>query len=349
LEAEVQRGRRFVKGSRLLEEKALRIVFRHHAPLEVGGGSERIVIEFATYLAHQGHDVSVKVIPLWNEGSIHAVVADSFAYSKNRALEVGNCDVCYMTSPLDRAFTRVGPRAKVVSGLFTHTMFKVSGMIGKLVSGRSLLPVVSTASYRALSPFILRQIDAIHIPNPYYLGIRHKRKYYVPLFSDSSVFKPTVERLGTFTVLFAGRHTIDKGYDIFKEAAVGFATKETHGRNFVTDEALAQTYASCHVLLAPTRLDTFGLSQLEALMCNTPVITSPIPEHLALDMPVFYASDVRTIRLKLLAMEREWKRSREDYEARYCYGLRERVLHYDKRAILPKFEAMLRDVVANPS
>lgn len=302
----------------------------------------------ANYLSSRRHEVSVEVIPMWREGTLFRKVKhEAFAYVQGGRSVSADADVVYLSSPLGSLVTRRTRRAKVVAGTWTAAMFKVRGTIGKLVSHRALMPVVSTATFKVFNPWIMGRLDAVHIENPYHWPIRHPRKYYVPHPADALKFKKTRERRRTFTVLYVGRRTWEKGYDVYREAARGFARLDEEYPRYIPEEGLADAYSQAHVVVSPARLDTFGAVNLEALMCGTPVITSPLPEHLALDLPAMYAGDVRTIRIKLNRMKAVWERSESGFEERYASGLRERVAEFDTAVQLPRFEAMLGDVVAS--
>lgn len=322
----------------------MRIVLRHYAPLEIRGGAEKHCEVLANFLAGRGHDVSVEVIPVWREGNVfHKVEHSAWAYL-TAGREVSPADVYYLTSPLGRFVTSIR-RGRVVAGTWTPAMFRVRGSVMKLVSHRALMPLASTFAFKMLGPWIMSRLDAVHIENPYYWPLRHPRKYYIPHPADVSLYRRTSERRKTFTVFFNGRRTYDKGYDIYREATRGYARLEEEKTGWLTDAELVRMYSMAHVVISPARFDTFGAVALESLLCGTPAITSPLPEHLALDLPAMYAESARTIRLRLAEMKKVWERSEAEFESRYAIGLRERCLHFDTAVQLPRFEKMLEDVV----
>lgn len=323
----------------------MKVVLRHYAPLEMRGGAEKYCELLANHLAKRGHEVSVEVTPMWREGSVfHKVEHEAWAYIVAAGRDASPADVCYLTSPLGRLVTRV-TCGRVIAGTWTAAMFKVRGSIGRLIANRALMPLASAAAFKALGPWIMARLDAVHIENPYYWPLRHPRKYYVPHSADVSLFRRTAERRRIFTVFFVGRRSWDKGFDVYQRATRGFARLDEGRQGWLTDAELVDAYSRAHVVIAPSRFDTFGATVLESLLCGTPVITSPLPEHLALDMPAMYAESARTIRLRLLEMRQVWERSEAEFESRYASGLRERVLHFDSAVQLPRFEKMLEDVV----
>lgn len=325
----------------------MKVVFRHYAALETKGGSESYVLDMARYMADRGHDVTVSAVLLWAEGRERPVHPDGFRYLKGGGTEIPSADVCYATSPVAVGFTRKPRGCKFIAGTHTTAMFRVRGGIGRLVSTRNIAPLLSTFFFKLLNPWVMERLDALHITNPYYWALRHPRKYLIPVSVDASIFRPRKERRKSFSVLFAGRKSWDKGYDTYLEATRGLARLEEETKRWLTPEEMAERYSEAHAVVAPSRLDTFGSVQLEALMCNTPVLTTPLPEHIAANLPVLYADQARTFRLRLLEMRRVWEKSPELFEERYATGLRSRVLENDTHVQYPRFERMLEDVVAN--
>lgn len=117
---------------------------------------------------------------------------------------------------------------------------------------------------------------------------------------DSSVFKPLLkeecrEKLGLPAgkkiVLFVGRPSYAKGFDIFEGTAesckdilficVTFPKSAAAVENILALDAVEPSrlnlfYNAADILLFPSRFEGFGFVPLEALACNTPVVSSRV-------------------------------------------------------------------------
>jgi len=112
---------------------------------------------------------------------------------------------------------------------------------------------------------------------------------------DPGIFRPQpVQRLGTTHPIFlhVGRVAVEKNIEAFLEldlpgskwvAGEGPALEgikrrhpQAHYLGVLSQEELAQVYASADVFVFPSRTDTFGLVLLEALACGLPVAAYPV-------------------------------------------------------------------------
>ena len=98
---------------------------------------------------------------------------------------------------------------------------------------------------------------------------------------DGKIFTPSgSERKNR--VLFVGPTTGSKGYDLAKQSLKRIAksarpklralTPEKSGRFSLPRKQLVEEYASAMVLLCTSVLEPFGLTALEAMACETPVV-----------------------------------------------------------------------------
>lgn len=111
---------------------------------------------------------------------------------------------------------------------------------------------------------------------------------------DTEFFSPgpSRERDGRFRLLFAGKPSRRKGFDLLEavmqnlgddfelhytaEPDIKTAGKQNnmHATGFLGKNDLLQAYRDCDALLFPSRLEGFGYTVCEAMACGKPVITS---------------------------------------------------------------------------
>jgi glycosyltransferase involved in cell wall biosynthesis len=107
-----------------------------------------------------------------------------------------------------------------------------------------------------------------------------------------------------------------------------------------------ELYASAAVLLHPTRQESFGRVILESLASGTPVVTTSIPSHRSLGLPLEYASSIPEMCAKLEDHYVRWKTDYADY-VESARGAVDSVSRFDSRVLLPQYETMLREVLAD--
>lgn len=211
--------------------------------------------------------------------------------------------------------------------------------------------------FKFFSEASLRIFDAVHVLSPSF-PIQHRKVFYIPHWVDTSRYKPCKAKEDVFTVLFVGRHHWEKGWDTFLRMCYKLRGKGydfnymctgpgvgiIKGVGFVSEPLLPSVYSGAHVLVYPARADSFGLSIIEALACGTPVITTPIPVHKNMKLPLLYAKTVKDFVKNVVVLYKKWKGSTGWYE-RICSTGRNEVMKYDSEVIFPKYEVMLKKVI----
>jgi N-acetyl-alpha-D-glucosaminyl L-malate synthase BshA len=115
------------------------------------------------------------------------------------------------------------------------------------------------------------------------------------------------------------------------------------GKHASVDELLA----CADLFLLPSRNESFGLAALEAMACGTPVIatnTGGLPEVMVHGETGFLfdlgaVDEMAEAGLSLLQDDQEWVRFSRAARARA-------VEHFSTRAVLPRYEALYREVMA---
>jgi glycosyltransferase involved in cell wall biosynthesis len=144
---------------------------------------------------------------------------------------------------------------------------------------------------------------------------------------DTDLFQPApVAALALPRPIFmtAGRVSVEKNLPAFlsldlpgSKVVVGEGPEEAelrrrfpaaHFTGLIKGPALAAHLAAADVFVFPSRTDTFGLVQLEALACGTPVAAFPVtgPKDVIGESPVGVLSeDLRSACLSALSLSRE--------------------------------------------
>jgi glycosyltransferase involved in cell wall biosynthesis len=203
--------------------------------------------------------------------------------------------LAYSPNELQIMFSRKFIQKSLVAGV--HSFFNLeSDIIHRL--------------YLPLYLFGMRSFDAIHVLNKYALDFFRRNGFenvfLIPNGVDTKEYELCYPPWNseTFTMLFSGRLTYDKGADIlidiirhtktffnqeikFMIAGTGplkksiekiaeeFQNVEYLG--YVDRDVLRQVYRRAHLLLAPSRSEGMPLSVLEAQSCGLPVVGSRIP------------------------------------------------------------------------
>ena len=347
----------------------MKVVIFHHYSLSYGGGGEKIINSIVTELMKRGHRVEVHSLPI--RKGCNSEIISCVSYYYEGLLHVMDADVVYiMYAPL------------LVKLLFGIESPKIAGI-------HSFLPCMSFAHEPIKKPIFILQhgilatmakmiwniygykeliynCDAIHVPNlsnP--LNINCKKIYCIPNWVDTNIFKPQKNKQRIFTVTFIGRHTWQKGWDIYKKIVhflrrrfndIRFTSVGASGKSgnekyiesigyISSDRELSEIYSSSHVVVYPSRADIFGLTIIESLACGTPILTSSLPSHAAFLPNYFLCRSLSDYVRKILKLYNEWKNNRLHYEE-ISENCRKIAMKFDKSRIFPKFEKMLLEVAS---
>ena len=152
---------------------------------------------------------------------------------------------------------------------------------------------------------LLKGIHTVNIVDALVIrGVLHNIPvWWIPNGVNCEQFKPSIKHGDKFQALFVGALSEDKGFDTFVEvaktvksiyndveflvASVGGPLKslaESAHRDgvvrflgFAPDDELAKLYAESHVVVLPSREETFNLISLESQASGTPVIATDLP------------------------------------------------------------------------
>jgi len=297
----------------------LNILFVTPVNLSYPGGAERWLCEVSTRLRRRGHEVGIlhtdwvpertsvkRLISLPDDVKLYKcnfvkppfrgmAVVDMFSLQKL----INDYDLIYMLvySPnelLVRFFRKL-LRKNLIAGIHTFLNLE-SDFIHRL--------------YLPLCLFGMKSFDAIHVLNKFALNFFRKNGFRNVFLIPNGVDTREYElchppwNSETFTVLFSGRLTYDKGADILidiiryartflnqeikflitgagplkksiENIAKEFQNVEYLG--YIDRERLKQVYRRAHLLLVPSRNEGMPLGVLEAQSCGLPVVGSKIP------------------------------------------------------------------------
>ncbi len=342
--------------------QALRVAFCHHYSLSHGGGGERILTDAANFLSSEGHEVSIFSLPFRGRGA-------KFNLTKG---------VRYFEKPFHKFKADISYHiyAPLASYLFHSSAPRIAGLHGAVVADYETNPsdffkqgVFVAGAYmfrQVLGERALGRFNAIHTVNSNGLMLKHPKIFRIPNWVDCSkspeLLRSKRVRQEKFRVLFVGKPYYIKGIDRFItlsrmftqddiEFIATFAPQNGINTNYgrvrwvgqVPNDRIWDLYCSGGLLVHPTRAETFGLVILESLASGTPVLTTPIPCHHVLKLPVHYASTLEGFAGKIKNMYDLWKGDYDSYLKLGDEGA-EAVKHYDRRVLLPRFEEMLKDV-----
>ena len=317
----------------------MRINFCHHLSLTYFAGGEKWIISTAKELVKRGHDVEIYALPFLLDGKPKInpkEVLEDIPYTEGKRHKV-KADVAYVTyNPL--SFLNFETSRPRIAGIHSHTYWQNPH------PSYGILPNVANLMNRFTSYFELRRFNAVHTVTNVY-PVNHPKIYYIPNFVDSEKFKPCAEKDVDFTVAYASRKVWQKGWDIFNHIRKSLDPRT----NFlisgeIPEEQMSSFFSKPHVTLVPSRVDTFGLTIVESMLCGTPVITSPLKTHKVLGLPLYYSESVSDYILTLKQLEKLWRFCPNSYDnlSKLC---REFAMTYDKKIIIDKLENMFRETV----
>jgi glycosyltransferase involved in cell wall biosynthesis len=249
--------------------------------LRYSAGGEKWIINTAKELRNRGHEVSIYGLPFmldYKSSNNITKELDGIPY-KERYLHHVQGNINYITyHPFSMLSFRVdGPK---IAGFHSEAYWQKPNL------RYGTLPLVANIANRFVSYGDLRTFKAVHRLNSLY-PINHPAVYTIPNYVDSKVYRP-IKKNDEFTVAYASRQVWQKGFDIFKkiEKHLNCRVKISGG---IAEQDMPAFLSDAHVVVAPSRVDTFGLSLVESCFVGTPVITSPLPSHLELGLPLRYA------------------------------------------------------------
>jgi glycosyltransferase involved in cell wall biosynthesis len=118
-------------------------------------------------------------------------------------------------------------------------------------------------------------------------------------------------------------------------------------QGFVVDQSqLAEIYSGAHLLLTPQRVDTLGRSELEALACGTPVITTASSG--ALESAALIKTAPEDLEEKTLELFESWK-GRNGYDELAKAARSDCAKIYSFDSVMDKYEQMFKEVLDGPN
>jgi glycosyltransferase involved in cell wall biosynthesis len=343
---------------------ALKIAFCSPVSLTNFSGAAKFLINSANFIASRGHEVEVHALSFGPNRNISLSKVEELLtvpYYEAKDIRV-EADVAYINY-IPFIWRRMRIRGTKVAGLHTHLLLPRQHLsetiMHPLKAGFewSLKTIVCFAGL-PLIRIDLASFDAIHIIGGEIDLRDNSRIYKIPLWIDSARIPRIKEKYETFTVLFAGRKTWEKGWSTFCEISsrighmgsdfrficTGESRNGIHGLGFLSENELLCVYRRSHVVVYPSIADIFGLVILEAAACGTPVITTPIDAHSKQHLPVLYARGVEGFTQAILYTRALWK----DYPKKYgdwCKKLQISASRYDASKVLPLLEKMLEGMM----
>jgi glycosyltransferase involved in cell wall biosynthesis len=270
------------------------------------GGAERKLVEAAKLLAERGCEVEIRALPRLHPKHIVDVrkYLEGIDYVESSPCEP-KADIVYIVYAVNISFF-VKSDAPTIAGLHSPLLFRPPWVSRALLRDPWLYGSLRYAMYcwfaKDLMKLEVRRFDAVRALTRAN-SIKHKRVFVLSQWVNTGIFKPHTIKDDSFTVLFAGRHHWEKGWDIFLHVAselknkgynikfvcTGDGTGSVKGLGFLNDKDLAEAFSKAHVTLYPSRADTFGNVIVESMACGTPVITTAIPAHEEIGGPLMFA------------------------------------------------------------
>jgi glycosyltransferase involved in cell wall biosynthesis len=318
------------------ERILLKITFAHHLSLSYGAGGEKWIINTAKELSKE-YDVEVYALPFLLDGKRRITPQKELGdipYHEGFYHNITS-DVCYVTyNPL--SFLNFNIKGPKIAGLHSEAYWQKPNLrYGKY-------PLVANIVNRFVSYGELRRFDAVHCLNNVY-PVNHPVVYTIPDFVDSRRYKPSLKE-DVFTAAFASRKVWQKGYDIWQSVK----SKLPRDMSFVESGDILEEYMPTflgmnHAVVAPSRVETFGLSIVEAALCGTPVLTSNTPVHRQLDLPLILCSSIQDYVDYLSQLSDQWYHRRGDYDF-YTAKLRQAALQFNRENVVHRLEDMFLEV-----
>jgi glycosyltransferase involved in cell wall biosynthesis len=337
----------------------MKVVFCNHISLSYGGGGEKWTITVAKYLRSRGYDVKVYALPYTPNNRHNLVpskILEDIPYYEGWRHNV-NADVAYVFyNPLAYLFFRCRGCIRI-AGLHSNVYF----MPKTPPISYGTPAIISRILYKIIGKYDISTYDIIHIVNKACEMKGVKRKViYIPNFVNTKIYKPIGRKYEKFTVLFVGRPSWQKGWDIFLQVAKMLKSNESNidilwaggtysnpdnlvrGLGYISDELkLSRIYSMAHITLYPSLSDLFPLTIAESLASGTPVITTPIETHKSMKLPLIYASTAEEFAKKIMEIKNMYERNPKEYSKLITEGRRAVEELYDIEKVLPRFEMFI--------
>lgn len=280
-------------------------VYKDVFPLKTGG-IERYIHDLSSFLVRRGHEVavltagsglrqrsaSVSGFTVIELPSFGRVLSNPLSLSYGRAMRQWSPDVTHFHLPL--------PTAEVARLMDPGKTPFIATYHSDVVRQAFLLPLYGPLLRRFLAraSLVLATSGRYARTSPFLKGLKNLR--IVPIGVDLAHFRPGTEGRSDF-FLFAGRFRSYKGIHILLEAWKGMATppplvlagggpmekwiserisglpvRIVHNPG---EEELLALYRTAAALVLPSdrRSEAYGMVQLEAMACGTPVISTDLP------------------------------------------------------------------------
>lgn len=306
--------------------------------LKYFGGGEKWIILLANELTKRGHNVEIFSLPFLLDGKPKINPKDllnGIPYHEGYHHRI-KADVCYVTyHPLSWLnFSISSPK---IAGIHSQTYWL------PLNEKYGFLPNVAKVIGKFVNKRELKHLDAIHRIIPAY-PIDHPHVYDIPIPVDSNTYKPTPKN-EEFEAVYFSRKTWSKGFDVLGEIENAMNPEvKIKISGGIKEKDMSHFISSSHVSLFPSRADMCSQGIIESVMCGTPVITTPMPTHKALSLPLFYASTVGEFIELVHYVKHLWEDDREGYLTHTEDGAGIAKVIYDRERIINKMEEMFLEV-----
>ncbi|MCG2871979.1 MAG: glycosyltransferase family 4 protein [Sulfolobales archaeon] len=348
----------------------MKVVLCHHYSLSFYAGGEKFLLNLSRELVEKGHSVEIRALPIMRKRDrmkhiVRILKELGIDYYESWFHKVRDADVAYFIyAPMIHKFFHVEtPRIAGIHGFsfaleLQHEDIKRANSI-KLIRKAGLIPTAALIYHKYFGLNELKHFDAIHVINKAMLTLYHglyNDIFYAPLWIYADRYKQSSEKSERFTVLFLGRQSWVKGFDIYVKVAealrdrgieflsTGRSVRPVKGLGFIPEEELVKYVSKAHVVVIPSRIDTFGLAIVEPMVYETPVITTPILAHEGLELQsLIYANSVEEFAKKILEIKDLWESDREEYY-RLSKRVKEDAVKYDVNKVFPAYEQMFLEV-----
>jgi glycosyltransferase involved in cell wall biosynthesis len=312
--------------------------FCHHISLKYIGGGEKWIINTTKELQKRGHVVKVYALPFTLKGKQdpeQIKLLDGIPYKESYFHHIKEGEISYVTyHPFSQLSFRID--SPKIAGIHAQ-------VYDAKVKNYGLFPSLAKYANNLVGESELKKFDAVHCVSSL-TKVKHPHTYFIPNFVDSTIYKPCIKP-EEFTVAFASRHVWQKGYDIWqqlKPELEKIAIVKESGD--IAERDMPEFLGLAHVVLNCSRVDTFGLSIIESLMCGTPVISSGLETHKALAVSsVFHIQQIEDYLTLVTWLKNRWIKDREEYNLISSIG-RESALKYDTTKVVDQLENMFLEV-----